>query len=70
MSTNFAGVVDEVRQLSLEERRELIDVLEQSIIEERRADILENGEDAKRAFRKGELKLYSDVDDLMQALND
>ncbi len=70
MSTNFAGVVDEVRQLSLEERRELIDVLEQSIIDERREDILENGEDAKRAFRKGELKLYSDVDDLMQALND
>ena len=70
MNTNFAGVVDEVRQLSIEERRELIDVLEQSIIDERREDILENGEDAKRAFRKGELKLYSDVDDLMQALND
>ena len=70
MSTNFAGVVDEVRQLSLEERRELIDVLEQSIIDEHREDILENGEDAKRAFRKGELKLYSDVDEMMQALND
>lgn len=70
MSTNFAGVVDEVRQLSFEERRELIDVLEQSLIDERRQEIFENGEEAKTALEKGELKVYSNVDDLMQALND
>ena len=70
MNTNFAGVVDEVRGLSFEERRELIDVLEQSLIDERRDEIFENGEAAKLAFSNGKLKTYSNVDDLMQALND
>ena len=34
MNTSFASVVDEVRGLSVEERRELIDVLEQSLVDE------------------------------------
>ena len=70
MSTNFAGVVDEVRELSFEERRELLDVIEQSLIDERREEIFNNGEEAKRAYRNGELKSYSNVDDLMESLND
>ena len=70
MNTNFSGVVDEVRGLSFEERRELIDVLEQSLIDERRTEIFENGKDAKRSFSNGELKVYSNVDDLMLSLND
>jgi hypothetical protein len=70
MSTNFAGVVDEVRELSFEERRELLDVIEQSLIDERRDEILKNGEEARQAFANGELKFYSNVDDLMESLND
>ncbi len=70
MSTNFAGVVDEVRELSFEERQELIDVLEQSLIEERRVKIYNNGKEARRAFSNGELKTYSSIDDLTKALND
>jgi len=70
MSTSFAGVVDEVRELSFEERRELLDVIEKSLIEERRDEILKNGEEARRAFKNGELNFYSNVDDLMKSLND
>jgi hypothetical protein len=70
MNGTFAGVVDQVRQLSFEEKRELIDVLEQALIDERREEILRNGEAARRAYENGELKTYSDVDELMQALND
>lgn len=70
MITNFAGVVDEVRQLSVEERRELIDVLEQSLIDERRDEILHNGEEARSAFANGELEIYSNANDLMESLND
>lgn len=70
MSTNFADVVDEVRELSYEEKRELIGVLKQSLIDERREKIFNNGEEARHAFGNGELKVYSDVDDLVRSLND
>ncbi len=59
MNTSFASVVDEVRELSVEERRELIDVLEQSLVDERRDEIFDNGERSKHAFRNGGLKVYS-----------
>ncbi len=70
MSTNFADVVDEVRELSFEERQELIDVLEQSLIDERREKIFNTGEEVRHKFNSGELKVYSDVDDLVRSLND
>lgn len=70
MNTNFAGVVDEVRELSVEEWRELLNVIEQSLVDERREEIFNNVEDAKRAFGNGELKLCSNADDLMKSLND
>lgn len=70
MNTTFAGVVDEVRQLSFEEREQLMDVIERSLIDERRREIFENGEEARRAYKNGELTAYTNVDDLMKALND
>ncbi|MEJ7624783.1 MAG: hypothetical protein WKF34_12390 [Pyrinomonadaceae bacterium] len=70
MNTNFASVVDEVRELSVEERRELIDVLEQSLIDERRDEIFDTGEGARRKFSNGELKTYSNIDEMMRSLND
>lgn len=69
MEKTFAAVVDDVRQLSYEERKELLDVIERSLTEERRDEILKNGEDAKQAYRRGELKAYSNVDDLMASLD-
>lgn len=70
MNTNFASVVDEVRGLSVEERRELIDVLEQSLIDERREEIFDSGESVRQAFHNGKLSVYSTADDLMSSLND
>ena len=70
MNTSFASVVDEVRELSVEERRELIDVLEQSLIDERRDEIFDSGESVRQAFDNGELTVHSNADDLMRSLND
>ncbi len=70
MNTNFASVVDEVRGLSVEERRELIDILEQSLIDERREQIFDSGESVRQAFHNGKLSVYSTADDLMSSLND
>ncbi len=69
MEMTFASVVNEVRQLSFEEREELADVIERSLVEERRQQIFENGEEARRAYSNGELKAYTNVDDLMVALD-
>ena len=70
MNTSFASVVDEVRELSVEERRELIDVLEQSLVDERREEIFDSGESVRQAFENGKLSVYSSADDLVSSLND
>ena len=70
MNTTFAGVVEEVKQLSFEEKQELKNLLESYLIEERRREIYENGERSKRELENGELKFSSDSDELMQMLND
>ncbi len=70
MNTTFAGVVETVKQLSFDEKQELKDLLESYLIEERRREIYENGEQSKRELKKGELKFSSNTDELMQMLND
>ena len=70
MSTNFAGVVDEVQDLSLDEKAELKELLESYIIEERRDEILRNCEEGRKEYEEGRLAFTSDVDDLMASLDD
>lgn len=70
MNTNFAGVVENVKQFSFDEKRELKNLLESYLIEEKRQEILENGEKSKRELKNGELKFSSNVDELMEMLND
>ncbi len=69
LKTTFAGVVEEVKQLSFDEKRELKNLLENYLIEERTQEILENGKRSKRELANGELKFSSDTDELMQMLN-
>ncbi|MDQ3064086.1 MAG: hypothetical protein M3R14_14675 [Acidobacteriota bacterium] len=69
MNTTFAGVVEKVKQLSFDKKCELKDLLANYLIEERRQEIFENGEQSKRELEKGELKFSSDTDDLVQMLN-
>ncbi len=70
MNQTFAAVVDEVQQLSFEEQTELRDLLEKYLIEARRDQILANAKQGMLEYERGELKAYSDVDELMKALND
>ena len=69
MSQTFAEVVEEVKQLSPAEKEELHELLKKYLIEERRREILENGEAGRTEFREGKLKSFSDVDDLMDSLS-
>jgi len=70
MNTNFAEVVEDVKQLSFDEKRELKDLLEIYLIEESRQEIFENGEQSKQELQNGELKFSSNLDELRTALND
>ena len=70
MNTNFAEVVEDVKQLSFDEKSELKDLLELYLIEERRQEIYENGEQSKREFANGELKFSSQINELKAMLND
>jgi len=70
MNTTFAGVVEEVKQLSFDEKTELKNLLESYLVEERRQEILENGEQSKQELENGKLKFSSSTDELMEMLDD
>lgn len=69
MNSCFAEVVEDVRQLSFDEKTELKNLLEFYLIEERRDNIFENGERARRELENGELKFSSDLDEIVEFLN-
>lgn len=48
----FSDVVEEVKELTLDEKEDLMNMLKNIIIEERRNDILQNYEDSKQETRQ------------------
>lgn len=70
MNTNFAGVVEDVKQLSFDEKQELKDLIEVYLIEERREEILKNCRESLKELQSGNLKFSSDINELQAMLND
>ncbi len=70
MNTIFADVVEEVKQLSFDEKQELKNLIEVYLIEEKRDEIWENGERSRRELKENKLKFSSDTDELMRSIND
>ena len=68
MSQTFAQVVEEVKQLSPAEKQELQELLRNYMIEERRREILANGEDALKEYREGKLTFSSDIETFKEQL--
>ena len=48
----FSDVVEEVKELTLDEKEDLMNMLKNIIIEERRGDILRNYENSKQETRQ------------------
>ena len=69
MSKTFAEVVEEVRRLSPAEKLEVQELLRKLLIEERSREILENAKAGMEEMGRGELKSFSNVDDLMDSLS-
>ncbi len=60
MNTIFADVVEEVKQLSFDEKQEVKD-----LVEEKRDEIWVNGERSQRELKENKLQFSSDIDELM-----
>lgn len=70
MSHNFAEIVEEIKQLSTEEKAELQDLIENYLIEERRREIHENHQASLEELHENRINFSSDVDELRGMLSD
>lgn len=57
----FADIVDNVTSLSLSEMEEIKLIIEKILIEKRREEILQSGEDVKKDLQEGKLKFYNSL---------
>ncbi|MGA9996008.1 MAG: hypothetical protein WBP93_11375 [Pyrinomonadaceae bacterium] len=69
MSHNFAEIVEEIKQLSTEEKAELQNLIESYLIEERRREIHENYQESLNESDENRLDFSSNVDELREILS-
>ena len=70
MKDSFAEVVEEVKNLSTEEKLELQSLIEKYLIEERRQEVYENHQASLNELNEGKLVFSSNVNMLKGTLND
>ncbi|AFZ50056.1 hypothetical protein [Dactylococcopsis salina] len=66
----FSDVVEEIKNLSTEEKREIQLLLQQYLREDRRDEILDNFQSAQLQQQQGELKFSSDIKQLKQLMEE
>jgi hypothetical protein len=70
MVMHFHALVDEIRELSLEEKQEMRSLLGKFVAEEQRAAILSNYQESLEELEKGQLEFSSDTARLKRMLDD
>jgi len=70
MKDSFAEVVEEVKNLSTEEKLELRSLIEKYLAEERREEIFDNYQASLGELKEGKLAFAGDVDTLKGMLDD
>ena len=68
MSHNFAEIVEEVKHLSMEEKKELQDLIEKYMIEERRQEIYQKYQASLEELHDNKLIFSSDASKLRELL--
>ncbi len=66
----FHALVDEIRELSLEEKQEMRSLLGRFVAEEQRAAILSNYQESLEELGKGQLEFSSDTARFKRMLDD
>ena len=69
MSSALNNAMEIFDALSLEEKEYAVEQIKRRIIEARREKIHQTGKQAIEDYKLGKLKGYSNIDDLMEALN-
>jgi hypothetical protein len=70
INMTFSEIVEAIKTLSLGEKEEIQSLLEQFLREEQREEIYQNYLLAKQNEKEGKLKFSSDIDQLMQFLEE
>ena len=68
-SLSFQDLIDAVESLPLDDQSMLVELINKRITEKRRAELVAEIQDARRAFKNGEVKRGT-VEDLMKDLKD
>ena len=66
----FSDLVEEIKNLSTDEKREVQLLLQQYIREDRRDEIFDNFQLAQREQQQGELKFSSEITELKQLIEE
>lgn len=67
MQTIFADVLDTVEEFTIDEKEELVDILQSRLREDRRAEIIKSVEESRREYEEGNLKPMT-VDEIMKEI--
>ena len=67
---SFSDVVETIKNLSLEEKKEIQTLLSQYLREERREEIYNNYQKSINEEQQGELNFSSNIDELKQLIED
>lgn len=66
----FADIIEEVISLSLEDMEEVQRILQKTMAEKKRQQLLENQKISNQQYREGKLTFYDNATDLLNALNE
>ncbi|MDB5281372.1 MAG: hypothetical protein JWO06_447 [Bacteroidota bacterium] len=65
----FADIVEQVKELSLQEKEDLHDILDHILADDRRKEILQNHKESLAELKSGKLKFSSNPEALLKAIN-
>ncbi len=69
MSVIFADVVEEIKQLSSEEKNDLKNILERLLVEERREEIAREHKESREEYQAGKLNFSGNTRDLKDMMD-
>ena len=67
MQTIFADVLDTVELFTIDEKEDLVNILQSRLREDRRAEIIKSVEESRREYEEGNLKPMT-VDEIMNKI--
>ncbi len=68
MQTTFNDLINKIRSLSLDEKIEIKELIEKSIIDERRKEIHKHYMESKKEYEKSKLKFSSNISKLKKMI--